>query len=177
MTQSAPHHLRSAGCVVYKISSDQTLYLIGKHSSYHKWVLPKGIIESGETALQAAIREVQEETGITATPTMPEVLYEDTYWFYSVPDSLRSANPHEPNPKTYAEQTQFKTIPTHKRIRIHKTVTWFLAKYHSGSTDEHNWEMSVVKWVPFAEALELLAFNGEHTALQKAQSALQTLAK
>ena len=51
-------------------------WLICKHSGYHKWVLPKGIIETGELAEDAALREVSEETGIKAkiineiTPTM-----------------------------------------------------------------------------------------------------------
>ncbi len=31
--------------------------------------LPKGLIDSGEKPLEAALREVREETGITATPS------------------------------------------------------------------------------------------------------------
>jgi 8-oxo-dGTP pyrophosphatase MutT (NUDIX family) len=34
----------------------------------HEWVLPKGHIEPGETAAEAAIREVREETGVDALP-------------------------------------------------------------------------------------------------------------
>ena len=38
-------------------------WLIGKHSGYHKWVLPKGLIEKGEKGYETAVREVQEEMG------------------------------------------------------------------------------------------------------------------
>lgn len=43
------------------------------------WGLAKGQIEEGETAEQAALREVEEETGITARILEP--LGEISYWF------------------------------------------------------------------------------------------------
>lgn len=43
------------------------------------WSLPKGHIEVGETAEQAAVREVAEETGITAA--VVAVLGSIDYWF------------------------------------------------------------------------------------------------
>lgn len=35
---------------------------------YGRWTFPKGHIEAGETAREAAVREVQEETGVRARP-------------------------------------------------------------------------------------------------------------
>jgi len=52
----------SAGGVVYKGSK----WLVGKHSGYHKWVLPKGLVDKGESMAEAAVREVEEECGIKA---------------------------------------------------------------------------------------------------------------
>ena len=43
------------------------------------WSLPKGHIEDGETAEQAAVREVEEETGIVAAVQAP--LGSIDYWF------------------------------------------------------------------------------------------------
>jgi 8-oxo-dGTP pyrophosphatase MutT (NUDIX family) len=43
------------------------------------WSLPKGHIEEGETAEQAAVREVEEETGIIAAVQAP--LGSIDYWF------------------------------------------------------------------------------------------------
>ncbi|MAU82931.1 MAG: NUDIX hydrolase [Gordonia sp.] len=45
------------------------------------WSLPKGHIETGETAEQTAIREVAEETGISGTVVAP--LGKIDYWFVS----------------------------------------------------------------------------------------------
>lgn len=61
----------SAGGVVYKKLKVQNAkfkiaWLVCKHSGYKKWVLPKGLISEGETAEVAAVREVEEETGVKA---------------------------------------------------------------------------------------------------------------
>jgi 8-oxo-dGTP pyrophosphatase MutT (NUDIX family) len=50
----------SAGGVVYKDDK----WLVCKHSGYHKWGLPKGLIEEGESLKTTAVREVEEECGI-----------------------------------------------------------------------------------------------------------------
>lgn len=61
----------SAGGIVFKKEGNTISWLICKHSGYHKWALPKGHIEPGETAEAAALREVAEETGITARILAP----------------------------------------------------------------------------------------------------------
>ena len=52
-----------AGGVVRNAQGD---VLLLKHKS-GSWVFPKGHIEPGETPLEAALREVEEEGGVTAT--------------------------------------------------------------------------------------------------------------
>ena len=44
-----------------------------------RWQLPKGRIEAGESAAQAAVREVREETGVTGRVVAP--LAGVDYWF------------------------------------------------------------------------------------------------
>jgi 8-oxo-dGTP pyrophosphatase MutT (NUDIX family) len=56
----------SAGGVVYRISASGLEVLVCKSSGYHRWVLPKGLVDEGETHEQAAVREVREETGVNA---------------------------------------------------------------------------------------------------------------
>lgn len=56
----------SAGGVVYKKIDGKILWLVCKHSGYHKWVLPKGIVEQGEKSGETALREVKEEGDIKA---------------------------------------------------------------------------------------------------------------
>lgn len=53
----------SAGVVVLRWEKDRYKYLLLK--AYDYWDFPKGMVEPGETPLQAAIREVEEETTIT----------------------------------------------------------------------------------------------------------------
>lgn len=51
----------SAGGIVWNRKTDKILLI---RDSYGRWALPKGVIEKGETSEQAAVREVQEETGL-----------------------------------------------------------------------------------------------------------------
>ena len=52
----------SCGAVVVRQTEDGWLALMLR--AYRNWDFPKGMLESGETSLQAAIREIGEETGI-----------------------------------------------------------------------------------------------------------------
>lgn len=59
---SAAHTHLSAGVVVLRDTQGGHRFLLLRAYSY--WDFPKGAVEPGETPLQAAIREVQEETGL-----------------------------------------------------------------------------------------------------------------
>jgi 8-oxo-dGTP pyrophosphatase MutT (NUDIX family) len=56
--------LTHAGGVVFYKKGNQILYLVISSSNGTHWVLPKGHIELSETPEDAALRELQEETGI-----------------------------------------------------------------------------------------------------------------
>ena len=58
-------HMYSAGIVTYIIKDKTILYLLLHYTAGH-WEFPKGTMESGETKEDTAIRELEEETGLTA---------------------------------------------------------------------------------------------------------------
>jgi 8-oxo-dGTP pyrophosphatase MutT (NUDIX family) len=59
MTKQKPKQT-SAGIVI----TDGDHMLLGHVTNAHHWDLPKGRMDPGETALQAAVRECAEETGL-----------------------------------------------------------------------------------------------------------------
>jgi 8-oxo-dGTP diphosphatase len=57
--------VRAAGGLVRRIGRDGSLEVLVVHRpAYDDWSLPKGKLEPGETDEQAALREVEEETGV-----------------------------------------------------------------------------------------------------------------
>ena len=55
-------HFLSCGIVLARQTEGGWMTLLLR--AYHHWDFPKGLCEDGETPVDAAIREVQEETGI-----------------------------------------------------------------------------------------------------------------
>jgi len=105
--------------------------------------LPKGLVDTGEKPLEAALREVREETGITAEPV---VKLTDIRYVY-----VRSWGDRE---------------------RVFKIVSFYLLRYVSGSIDDLSDEMRVevarARWVRLADAPKLLAYRGEKQVARKA---------
>jgi 8-oxo-dGTP pyrophosphatase MutT (NUDIX family) len=109
------------------------------------WVLPKGQLDEGESGPEAALREVTEETG--ATGRLVEKLGDTRYWF------------------------------SWDGERVLKVVSFFLVRYVSGRIgdipEEFRHEVADVRWLPLAEAPELLAYGGERDMARKAIALLE----
>jgi 8-oxo-dGTP pyrophosphatase MutT (NUDIX family) len=106
--------------------------------------LPKGLVDSGEKAQAAAVREVQEETGLVAEPV---IKLSDNKYVY-----LRAWGDGK---------------------RVFKIVSFYLMRYVSGEIDNLVAEMRIeVKralWVPLADATRQLAYSNERKVLRQAQ--------
>ncbi len=60
---SSTTHPLSAGVVIVRFQNDTPYYLLLRVFKY--WDFPKGLVENGERPLEAAVREVEEETTLT----------------------------------------------------------------------------------------------------------------
>ena len=55
--------IKSCGVLLFRSEPEES-FLLMKHP--HRWDLPKGHVDPGETEIECALRELREETGITA---------------------------------------------------------------------------------------------------------------
>lgn len=57
---------KSCGAVIWREADGQRQYLLARHNGGH-WSFPKGHVENSETEVETAMREIWEETGLTAS--------------------------------------------------------------------------------------------------------------
>jgi 8-oxo-dGTP pyrophosphatase MutT (NUDIX family) len=109
--------------------------------------LPKGLVDAGEKAEAAAIREVFEETGIVAE-AISKLL--DIKYVY-----VRSWGDGQ---------------------RVFKIVSFYLMRYVSGDigniTPEMRIEVERASWIPLADANKQMAYSGERKVMIQAQEYL-----
>jgi len=79
VTRTRAREERSAGGVVFRIVDGQALFLLIR-DSYRNWGFPKGHLEQGEAPDRAALREVEEETGLASLSMRGEI--ETIDWYF-----------------------------------------------------------------------------------------------
>jgi 8-oxo-dGTP pyrophosphatase MutT (NUDIX family) len=110
--------------------------------------LPKGLVDPGEKPAETALREVREETGVTA-----ELITKlsDIKYTYS---------------RTWGDG-----------LRVFKIVSFYLMRYRSGRINDIAQAMRIevarALWMPLEEASTLLAYKGEKQMARRALEYLQ----
>jgi len=135
----------SAGGVVYRARGRGTEVALISVGEDERWQLPKGLVGRDESPEEAALREVREETGLECEIVAPLELVE--YWYFSKGSA--------------------------RRVRFHKRVHFYLMRYISGETEEHDDEVNEARWVDSEDAAAMLAFKGERKALGEALEKLE----
>ena len=134
----------SAGGVVFRrrgASAEVALISVGEQG---RWQLPKGLVGRGESPEEAALREVEEETGLACE--VEAELERVEYWYFSKGGA--------------------------RRVRFHKFVHFYLMRYVSGDVSGHDDEVNEARWVGVEDAEGMLAFKGEKRALAEARERL-----
>lgn len=117
---------KSAGVIVFRRGKSGPEYLLLQNSSKFYWDFAKGNIEQGESDEVAALRELEEESGLKRIEIIPG-FKETINYFY-----------------------RFKGEPTDK------TVVLFLGEEKNQEDVKLSWEHSKFEWVPFGDAKSML---------------------
>jgi 8-oxo-dGTP pyrophosphatase MutT (NUDIX family) len=158
--EAMPREISAGGVVLQKAETGWSIAVIEpqketaeparsrKSAPKRVFALPKGLVDPGEKPDQTAIREVYEETGITAVPI---IKLGDIKYVY-----VRSWGDGR---------------------RVFKIVSFYLLRYESGSIDDIAPEMRIevrrASWIRIDEAARKLAYRGERDIIRRAQEYLE----
>jgi 8-oxo-dGTP diphosphatase len=134
----------SAGGVVFRGNAGSVEVVIVSVGGMNRWQLPKGLVDKGENPEVTAVREAREEAGVSSEVVQPIETIE--YWYAGLENGIR--------------------------VRFHKRVHFFLLRYLSGDTKDHDWEVNEARWVPIEDAASQLAFDNERRVMERARELL-----
>ena len=143
-------HIHSAGGVAYRlhqVSARNSIQvaLIATDRNCRRWQLPKGRLYPSEEPLTAALREVEEETGL-------ETKFE-----------------------SFLKTVRYEYLDTYARAvpeRVYKKVDFYLLRVVGGSLSDESVEVQMVEWASLDDALGRLAYDGERDCIKLAMEYL-----
>lgn len=133
----------SAGGIIFQEGANDLQFLLARNQSMTRpevdyWGFPKGHLEEGESSEKAALREVEEETGVKA-----EIIKK-------------------------IGQSKYIYTSEKEVEKIFKIVTLFLMKYLSGEARPQDGEISEVIWLPENQVTDKLSFSEDRKLFKKA---------
>jgi 8-oxo-dGTP pyrophosphatase MutT (NUDIX family) len=121
----------------------QTLFLLIR-DSYRNWGFPKGHIEKGEEAEAAALREVQEETGLSDLQMRGEI---DTIdWFF-----------------------RFRGRLIHKYCHF-----FLIESPSGDTSPQAEEGITACRWVPLETALQLISYSNARDVLRRGAELMES---
>jgi bis(5'-nucleosidyl)-tetraphosphatase len=130
---------QSMGVIVFFRFPRSVKYLLIKHQKGH-WSFPKGHADKGETKLEAALRELKEETGVSKIQFLKKrVMLIDSYKFTSG-----------------------------KGVKILKKVNYFIAEAKNKKVKIDFKEVVNYKWCTYKAGLEKITYRESNSILKKA---------
>ena len=142
MTRARAQQETSAGGVVYRLDQGDPLFLLIR-DSYQNWGFPKGHIEDGENAEDAARREVTEETGLSGV---------------SVRGSLDEIDWH----------FRFRGQLIHKVCRF-----FLMETAESETSPQQTEGITACRWASFDEASALVTYSNAREVLRRAKDMVE----
>lgn len=137
----------SAGAVIFRRDGERTLFLLVYSARNRVWGFPKGHVEPGESELDAARREIREETGIAIIRPVGTFRREDVY------ETVSKRAP-------YAGQG------------IEKHSVYYLFETAVETITADGEEIGEYRWHELGEALKLLSFDSLKATLGAAAASI-----
>jgi len=141
---------KSAGAIIYKIENGEPRYLLLHYPSGH-WEFAKGHIEEGEEPERAAMREIEEETGLKDIKIIPGFKEYSKYFFRKNYDLVGEAKKKAP--------------------WVFKLVVFYLAETKTEEVKISH-EHKGFLWLPYEQALRRLTYKNAKELLKKAHEYL-----
>ena len=126
---------------MYRLHEGGALFLLIR-DSYQNWGFPKGHLESGERAEDAALREVREETGIGDLALRGRI--ETIDWYF-----------------------RFRGQLIHKVCHFYLMET-----SQATTNPQHAEGITACRWAPFPEAMRLVSYANAREVLEHAHARL-----
>ncbi len=133
----------SAGAVIFRKEKTKFLFLLIYSRSNKIWGFPKGHLEQNEAEKEAALREIEEETGLRQVEFIPNFREEMVY------------------------NTISKRPPFAGQV-IEKHAVYFLAQTSSSEITVDKEEIADFRWLSLSRAEDILELDNLRSLLKKA---------